>query len=147
MQLREKQKVRRMYGIQESQFHKYYEMARKMMGNTGEVLLSLLERRLDNVVYQLGFAISRNQARQLVSHGHVLVNGRKVDVPSYLVREGDVVELKGKARKIPFVREALEVRDMQAIPGVLQNPIYTCNYKVQITLVHPRDPFIFRVMW
>ncbi len=120
MQLREKQKVKRMYGVQESQFHKYYEMARRMTGNTGEVLLSLLERRLDNVVYQLGFAFSRNQARQLVSHGHVMVNGRKVDIPSYLVKEGDVIELRQKSRKIPFVQESLEARDIQAIPSWLQ---------------------------
>jgi len=120
MQLREKQKVKRMYGLLEAQFHKYYEMARKTKENTGEVLLSLLERRLDNVVYQLGFASSRAQARQLVSHGHVLVNGQKVDIPSYLVKEGDVITLKPKARKIPFVQESIEMREIQAIPGWLQ---------------------------
>ena len=120
MQLREKQKVKRIYGILEAQCRKYFEMARKTKENTGEVFLSLLERRLDNVVYQLGFASSRAQARQLVNHGHVLVNGRKVDIPSYLVREGDEITLKPKAKQFAFVNEALENRDPQAVPSWLQ---------------------------
>jgi len=108
MQLREKQKVKRIYGVLEAQFRRYFDMARRMSGNTGENLLSLLERRLDNVVFRLGFASSRSQARQFVRHGHVLVNGRKVDIPSYLVQVGDVVELVPKMRKNPFVQEAFE---------------------------------------
>lgn len=108
LQLREKQKVKRIYGVLEGQFRRYFNMARQMGGNTGENLLSLLERRLDNVVYRLGFASSRTQARQLVRHGHVLVNGRKVDIPSYLVRQGDVVELAPPMRKNPFVVESFE---------------------------------------
>ncbi len=108
MQLREKQKVKRIYGVLEGQFRRYFDMARRMGGNTGENLLSLLERRLDNVVFRLGFASSRAQARQFVRHGHVLVNGRKVDIPSYLVRVGDVVELSPKMRNNPFVQEAFE---------------------------------------
>ena len=86
MQLREKQKARRYYGVLESQFHKYYEMATKRKGVTGENLLSILESRLDNVVYRLGFAMSRPEARQLVGHGHFLVDGKKVDIASYLVK-------------------------------------------------------------
>ncbi len=93
-QLREKQKVKTFYGVLETQFRKYFEMAERSKGNTGEVLLSLLERRLDNVVYRFGFAVSRAQARQMIAHGHVCVNGRRLDVPSYLVRPGDVVSMK-----------------------------------------------------
>ncbi len=119
IQLREKQKVKRIYGLLEAQFKRYFEKARKMGGNTGENLLSLLERRLDNVVYQLGFAKSRNQARQLTTHGHVMVNGRKVDIPSYLVKVGDAISIKPGSRKIPFVKEALESRDLGAIPSWL----------------------------
>ncbi len=93
-QLREKQKVKRIYGVQEGQFRAYYEKADRMKGITGENMLSLLERRLDNVVYRMGVGVSRAQARQLVSHGHFLVNGKKVNVPSFIVRVGDVVTVK-----------------------------------------------------
>ena len=116
LQLREKQKVKRIYGVLERQFRRYFEKARRMGGNTGENLLSLLERRLDNVVYHLGFAKSRAQARQLVSHGHIMVNGRSVDIPSYLVREGDVVSVHPGSRQIPFVVEALSEKDPNTVP-------------------------------
>ncbi len=116
LQLREKQKVKRIYGVLEKQFRNYYEKARRMGGNVGENLLSLLERRLDNVVYHLGFAKSRAQARQLVTHGHVIVNGHKVDIPSYLVRPGDEITLKEKSKNIPFVKEALEDTNPEQIP-------------------------------
>ncbi len=116
MQLREKQKVKRIYGVLEGQFRRYFDLARKMGGNIGENLLSILERRLDNVVYRLGFASSRAQARQLVSHGHVLVDGHKVDIPSYLVKPGQVITLKDKAKKFIFVQEALQEKDPQAVP-------------------------------
>lgn len=96
IRLREKQKVKRYYGIFERQFRKYYDMASRKSGNTGDVLMSLLERRLDNVVTRLGFALSRPQARQFVRHGHVLVNGKKLDIPSYLVRPGDVIAVKNR---------------------------------------------------
>ena len=93
-QLREKQKVKRIYGVQEGQFRAYYEKADRMKGITGENMLSLLERRLDNVVYRLGVGVSRAQARQLVNHGHFLVNGKKVNVPSFIVKVGDVITVK-----------------------------------------------------
>ncbi|MGC9529742.1 MAG: 30S ribosomal protein S4 [Candidatus Bipolaricaulaceae bacterium] len=96
--LREKQKLKRMYGVREAQFRRYVEMGKRWKGVTGEALLRFLERRLDNVVYRAGFAFSRDQARQLVSHGHFAVNGRRIDVPSYLVREGDMVEVKPQSR-------------------------------------------------
>jgi len=98
LQLQEKQKVKFVYGIMEKQFRMYYEKAARMPGKTGEELLSLIERRLDNVVYRLGFAMTRREARQLVSHAHFTVNGKKVNIPSYLVRVGDVIEVKDTSR-------------------------------------------------
>ena len=98
MQLTEKQKVKFIYGIMEKQFHMYYEKAHRMQGKTGENLLTLIERRLDNVVYRLGFAKTRREARQLTTHGHFTVNGRRVDIPSYLVKPGDVIEVREKSR-------------------------------------------------
>ena len=98
-QLKEKQKVKFVYGILEKQFHSYYEKAMRMPGETGENLLVLVERRLDNVVYRLGFAMTRREARQLVNHGHFTVNGKKVNIPSYLVKAGDVIEVKESSRQ------------------------------------------------
>ena len=98
-QLQEKQKVKFVYGILEKQFHSYYEKAIRMPGETGENLLVLVERRLDNVVYRLGFAMTRREARQLVNHGHFTVNGKKVNIPSYLVKVGDVIEVKETSRQ------------------------------------------------
>ncbi|MBI5657638.1 MAG: 30S ribosomal protein S4 [Geobacter sp.] len=108
VQLREKQKVRRIYGILEKQFRSYFEKAERMKGVTGENLLVLLERRLDNLVYRLGFASSRIEARQLVKHGHFTLNGRKVNIPSILVKIGDTIELREKSRKITRVNDALD---------------------------------------
>ena len=98
-QLQEKQKVKFVYGILEKQFHSYYEKAMRMPGETGENLLVLVERRLDNVVYRLGFAMTRREARQLVNHGHFTVNGKKVNIPSYLVKVGDVIEVRESSRQ------------------------------------------------
>jgi len=104
LQMREKQKCARIYGVLEKQFRGYYEQANKKQGKTGENLLRLLERRLDNVVYRAGFAHSRDMARQLVKHGHIVVNGRKVDIPSFLVSENDIIEVREKSRELtPFV--------------------------------------------
>ncbi len=105
-QLREKQKVKRIYFILEGQFRNYFERAARMKGITGENLSFLLERRLDNTVYRAGFSTSRRQARQLVNHGHMLVNGRKVDIPSYQIKIGDVITVKETARKNPHVEGA-----------------------------------------
>lgn len=116
IQLREKQKVRRIYGILERQFRRYFRMAEKMKGVTGENLLLLLERRLDNMIYRMGFADSRNQARQLVKHGHFLVNGRGVNIPSYLLKGGDVVAVKEKSKKIKEIKEAIEAVERRRIP-------------------------------
>ncbi len=108
MQLREKQKVKRMYGVLEKQFRKYFSQAAKKREATGEALLHLLETRLDNIVYKLGFAFSRAQARQLTNHGHVLVNGKKVDIPSFNVKINDVISLSKKGVTFEFVVEAIK---------------------------------------
>ncbi len=120
VQLREKQKARRIYGLLEKQFHNYFEKADRMKGKTGDNLLILLERRLDNVVYKLGFAVTRRESRQLVRHGHFLVGGRRVNIPSYLVRPGDVVEMRERSRKIPSVNEALDAVVRKGIPAWLE---------------------------
>ncbi|MFZ8862144.1 MAG: 30S ribosomal protein S4 [Thermocrinis sp.] len=121
LRLMEKQKLKFLYGgIREKQFKKYFEMASKSKGNTGQVLLQLLERRLDNVVYRLGFASTRRQARQFVVHGHILVNGKKVNIPSYLVSVGDVIEVKPSSRDIPQIKENLENKDPRSVPVWLQ---------------------------
>lgn len=107
-QLREKQKVKRMYGLMERQFRRYYAMARKWRGNTGDMLVQFLERRLDNTIYRLGLAPTRASARQFVSHGHVMVNGLRVNIPSYQVAIGQVIALKPKGANIPAVKKLLE---------------------------------------
>ncbi|SMO63217.1 SSU ribosomal protein S4P [Balnearium lithotrophicum] len=119
-QLMEKQKVKYYYGIREGQFRRFYEMAERMRGQTGENLLKLLESRLDNVVYRLGFGKSHRHARQLVVHGHILVNGQKVDRPSYLVKPGDVIEVKEKSRDIPQIKEGIELAQRRGIPSWLE---------------------------
>src|SRR3981081_3954837 len=119
LQLREKQKVKRIYGVLEDQFRGYFEEAERTRGLAGVTLLQLLERRLDNVVYRLGLATSRPQARQLVRHGHFLVNGKKVDIPSYSVRQGDVVTVLGRSQKNPTLEHAMEEGKGRGIPGWL----------------------------
>lgn len=117
-QLREKQKVKRIYGILERQFRSYYAKASRKKGNTGETLLQMLEQRLDNVVYRMGFAVTRPQARQLVSHKGVLVNGKSVNLPSYQVKAGDSIQLTEKAQKHLTVKEALDMsKQMDLIPS------------------------------
>jgi small subunit ribosomal protein S4 len=120
VQLREKQKVRRIYGILENQFRGYFQMADRMKGVTGENLLFILERRLDNVAYRLGFAASRDEARQLVRHGHFTLNGRKVNIPSIQVKAGDVLQLREKSRKIAGVAESLEGVVRRGMPQWLE---------------------------
>ena len=105
--LREKQKVKNYYGVLERQFRKYFQMAQRARGDTGEALMSLLERRLDNIICRLGFGLSRAQARQLIGHGHVTVNGRRVDIPSYLTRPGDVVRVKHRPKSLQQVQNNL----------------------------------------
>lgn len=116
IQLREKQKVKRMYGLQENQFRGVFGKAERKKGVTGTNLLIFLERRLDNVVYRLGFAHSRTQARQLVRHNHFTVNGKKMNIPSYLVKVGDVIEVREKSRKVQVIPDAMETVVRRGIP-------------------------------
>lgn len=127
LQLREKQKARRVYGVLEKQFRRYYDEANRRQGRTGEALLQILESRLDNVVYRAGFAKSRDMARQLVTHGHIQVNGRKVDIPSYRVSEHDIVEVRERSRDLtPFLVAQAEAGSrivppwLEAIPSQLK---------------------------
>ena len=120
MQLREKQKTKRIYGVLEKQFHHYYEMANRQQGITGENLLRILESRLDNVVYRLGFAKSRSEARQQVCHGHIYVNGRRVDIPSFRVRPGDLVSVAPKARDMLVIKSALISNERVSVPAWLE---------------------------
>ena len=120
LQLREKQKVKRTYGVLESQFRRYFAEAERQRGITGETLLQLLERRLDNVVYRLGLATSRPQARQLVRHGHFYVNGKRADVPSYSLKEGDAVSVRERSNKKASILYAMEEVKGRGIPGWLQ---------------------------
>lgn len=130
IQLREKQKLRRAYGVLESQFRKYYEMAANMRGATGENMLTLLERRLDNVVYRLGLAESRPMARQMVNHGHILVDGKKVDIASYLVKPGQVITVKERSRDMQNLKDLREQGASKPIPKWLEMDANSLSGKV-----------------
>jgi small subunit ribosomal protein S4 len=120
IQLREKQKVKRMYGLSEKQFHLFFKRADAQKGITGENLLSLLERRMDNVVYRLGFTNSRNQGRHFVRHNHFTVNGKKVNIPSYLIKPGDIVEVRDKSRKVQMISDSLGAVVRRGVPQWLE---------------------------
>ena len=120
VQLREKQKVKRIYGMLEGQFRRYFAMAESAKGVTGETLLMFLERRLDNTMFRLGFANSRNQARQIVRHNHVLISGKKVNIPSFLVSVGDVITLKEKSKKNQAINESLDAVARRGVPSWLE---------------------------
>jgi small subunit ribosomal protein S4 len=130
LQLHEKQKAKRMYFTLESQFREYYEKANRATGVTGELLIQQLERRLDNVAYRLGFAISRRQARQLVRHGHVEVNGRKVNIPSYQVNTGDEIAVREKARKLAIVEQGAQFAQQNPVPAWLEMNFETLTGRV-----------------
>ena len=129
LQLREKQKAKRFYGILEGQFRRYFEAALKKKGVTGEEFLKLLERRLDNVVYRMGIADSRAQARQLVRHGHIIVNGRKVNIPSYLIKVGDIVAVREKSKDLSKIKEVVEV-NLAKVPKWLEFSVDNLMCKV-----------------
>ena len=129
-QLREKQKTKSFYGVGEKQFRKYFEMAENKKGITGEVLLQILESRLDNVIYRLGFGTSRAQARQLVNHGHFEVNGKKVNIPSYLVKPGDVIAVREIKKDSKIIKENAEVNSSKPIPEWLEKDNDKLNAKV-----------------
>jgi small subunit ribosomal protein S4 len=141
LQLREKQKVKRIYGVLENQFRRYFEVADRTRGITGETLLQLLERRLDNVLYRLGLATSRAQARQLARHGHFTVNGRKVDIPSYSVKPGDVIGVRAGSVENPAIQHALEEVKGRGVPewlsfdsGTMSGRIASLPTREQINL-------------
>jgi small subunit ribosomal protein S4 len=120
IRLREKQKVKRIYGLTERQFRKYVEKASRSKAETGKLLISLLERRLDNVLYRLGFASSRKEARHLVRFRHIIVNGRRVDVPSYQIKQGDAIEVAEKSRKLGRINQSIESLERRGFPGWLE---------------------------
>jgi small subunit ribosomal protein S4 len=137
LQLREKQKAKRIYFTNEGQFRNYYEKASRASGVTGELLLQQLERRLDNVVYRLGLATSRRQSRQLVRHGHIQVNGRKVDIPSYQVKAGDEIAVREPSRKMTSIAQAVEYSSHQAVPNWLE--FDRDNLKGRVSAVPKRE--------
>lgn len=137
LQLREKQKIRQIYSILERQFKRYFYMAERMKGITGSNLLQLLERRLDNVVYRFGFASNRRQARQLVTHGHFIVNGRKVNIPSYLVRTGDIIELKESSKDVEVLQESMAKVEHRGFPTWIE--VDTKNLKGKILHLPGRE--------
>jgi small subunit ribosomal protein S4 len=136
-QLRAKQKVKRIYGILERQFRGYFDRVARRKGITGEQLLQMLERRLDSVVYRMGFTASRNEARQWVRHGHVQVNDRNVNIPSFLVKEGDVIGIREKSRSLPRVQENFEAIEGKVIPSWLE--IDKTNYKGRVLSLPARE--------
>jgi len=143
VRLREKQKVKRMYGLREKQFKKYFITSSHIKGVTGFILLSLLERRLDNTVFRLCLGSSRNDARQLVSHKHILVNGEVVNIPSYMVQEGDKIEIREKSKKLQRIHEALEFRSRRGIPEWLS--LDEENYIGTVTRLPERDDITFPI--
>ena len=143
LQLNEKQKVKFIYGVLEKQFRRYYVMATKKQGITGEMLLQILESRLDNVVFRLGLANTRREARQIVNHGHITVNGQKVDIPSYLVKPGDVIAVREKSKNSVRIKEIVETNANRVVPKWLSMDKNTLTGKV-ITLA-ARDDIDYEV--
>lgn len=137
IQLREKQKVRKMYGLLERQFRRYFHEAERKKGITGEVLLQLIERRLDTLVFRMGFASNRRKARQLVRHGHVLVNSKAVNLPSYSLREGDMIEIKESSRGIPDIADDLSKSEHRGLPGWVE--VDGANFKGKVLHIPSRD--------
>ena len=143
LQLREKQKAKRYYGILEKQFKNYFVKADKKEGQTGENLLTMIERRLDNVVYRMGMADSRREARQLVRHGHFRVNGRKVDIPSYITKKGDVITLREQSRKSPKIKMLVENISARSVPAWIS--MYKENIQATITALPVRSDIDFPI--
>lgn len=137
LQLREKQKVKRLYGVLENQFRRYFDKATRMEGITGENLLQLLERRLDNIVYRAGFAGSRKEARQMVKHSHFLVNGKKVDIPSFLVKPGMVIEVREKSQNMSRIKDCLDTAEGRGVSDWLT--LEKSNFKAVVNRLPERD--------
>ncbi|MGA1846822.1 30S ribosomal protein S4 [Deferribacter abyssi] len=143
LQLREKQKVKRIYGVLEKQFRRYFERASRMQGITGENLLQLLERRLDNIVYRAGFARSRKEARQLVRHNHFMVNGKKVNIPSYLCKPGDFIEVREKSRDIVAIKESIDTAEGRGLPEWIS--LDKANFKATVNRLPIRSDINYEV--
>ena len=143
LQLNEKQKLKFIYGVLEKQFYKYYTMATKTNGLTGEVLLQLLERRLDNVVFRLGYASTRREARQLIGHGHFTVNGAKVDIPSYLVKPGEVIAIREKSRSSVKFKTVMEANEKWLVPKWLTKD--AANFSGTVVAMPERGDIDFEV--
>lgn len=143
LQLREKQKLKRIYGVLERQFRKYFKIAEKSKGVTGEVLLQLLERRLDNVVFRAGFGLSRAEARQIVNHGHVKVNGRTVDISSYIVKAADTINIMGKEEALKHVKDNLEISKDRGAPRWME--VSPGNLEIKIVKLPARDDIGFPI--
>lgn len=137
IRLREKQKVKRMYGLNEKQFRRYFEKASKSKDETGKLLITLLERRLDNVGYRLGFASSRKEARHFVRFGHILVNGKKVNIPSFQIKEGDVIEVAQKSKKVDRINQSVESLERRGFPEWLE--LDRANYKGLVKKLPERE--------
>ena len=137
VELREKQKAKRIYGVLERQFQRYFETARRQRGNTGENLLVLMERRLDNVVLSMGLSLSRFDARQMIAHGHVFVNGNRMDIPSYLVKPGDEVSITSREKLRKKAQEAVEINKGQAVPAWLE--VFPTDLKGRIVTLPKRE--------
>jgi small subunit ribosomal protein S4 len=137
VQLREKQKVRKIYGLLEKQFRRYFYEAERRKGITGEVLLQLLERRLDNIVYRMGFAPNRRRARQIISHGHILVNGKEVNLPAYTVKRGDLVSIKESSREMPEITDSISKVEHRGIPSWVE--IDSINFTGKVLHIPSRD--------
>ncbi len=144
LQLREKQKVKRMYGVLERQFKRYFQLAQRMKGETGRILIQLLERRLDNVVFRGCFCVSRSQARQFVRHGNILVNSKKVDIPSFLVKEGDVIEVKNEERIRKWVKENYSlITKERSIPKWME--VDPAEFKIRVLRLPEKEDLIVPV--
>ncbi|MCG2720639.1 MAG: 30S ribosomal protein S4 [Thermodesulfovibrionales bacterium] len=137
IQLREKQKLRKMYGVLERQFRRYFHAAERKKGVTGEVLLQLIESRLDTMVFRMGFAPNRRRARQIVGHGHIQVNGRATNLPSYQVKKGDVIEVKAASRDIPEIIDSLSKSEYRGIPGWVE--VDNASFKGKVVHIPSRD--------
>lgn len=137
IQLREKQKAKKSYGLVERQFRNYFHEAERQKGATGEVLLQLLERRLDNVIFRMGFAANRREARQLIAHGHFLVNGRAINIPSYLVKVGDIIEVKEISREIPSISDNLSKIEHRGLPNWIE--VDSLNFKGKVLHIPSRE--------
>ncbi|MDQ7788281.1 MAG: 30S ribosomal protein S4 [Thermodesulfovibrionales bacterium] len=137
IQLREKQKLRKMYGVLERQFRRYFHAAERKKGVTGEVLLQLIESRLDTMVFRMGFAPNRRRARQIVGHGHIQVNGKATNLPSYQVKKGDVIEVKAASRDIPEIIDSLSKSEYRGIPGWIE--VDNASFKGKVVHIPSRD--------